>query len=230
MPKRDKTTKDDYPTDKTVVDDIHTFVRIAAGSIGASELLNHLVAPPLEKRRDEFFKDVGRRLKNLEDRGDISLEELQENEKFIDICLLATQAALRTSEKEKRAALRNAIIKSAKPVSPELAVQQMFINYVDSFTVWHIKILDLVNDPKGWAEKNNYKFKDDQDTRIIDILEDAFPKFRGGRDFYKQFWKDLQFRSLVTVEDVQSEATDETLHKHITLPGKDFFIYIAEEE
>ncbi len=231
MSKKDKTTKGSYPTEKTLGDDIHTLARTVTGLVGATELLNHLVTPPLEKRRNEFFEDVGKRLKDLEDQGVISLEKLSENEKFIDITILATQAALRTSIKEKKDALRNAIIKSAKPVSPELAIQQMFINYIDYFTVWHIKILDFVNDPKGWAEKNDHKFKDTQGKGIFAILEDAFPDLRGGRGFYDQFWKDLYSRNLVEPENVQSVLTDYALtHKYVKPTGKIFLAYISEED
>ena len=110
MSKKTKTTKDKFPTEKTAGDAIHTIAKVGIGMIPivsapASELLNCLVTPPLEKRRIEFLEDVGRRLKDLEDREIISLKELPENEKFIDITMLATQAALRTSEKEKRLCL-----------------------------------------------------------------------------------------------------------------------------
>ena len=149
---------------------------------------------------------------------------------MVDICLLATQAALRTSVKEKKDALRNAIIKSAKPVSPELAIQQMFINYVDSFTEWHIKTLDFVNNPKGWAEKNNHKFKDEQGTTIISLLEDAFPELSSINNFYEIIWNDLQSRGLLTIHSFQSGATEETIHNHISSTGEAFLIYIAEEE
>jgi hypothetical protein len=199
--------------------------------VGAGEIVNQLVTPPITKRRDEFFESVGERLKDLEDQGVISLETLSENEKFIDVTMLATQAALRTSVKEKKDALRNAILKSAKPVSPELAVQQMFINYVDSFTVWHIKILDFVNDPTGWAEKNNHEFKNIQGKKVFAILEDAFPGLRGGRGFYDQFWKDLYSRSLVADENINSLYTHLTLtHEYVTPTGRLFLSYISEED
>lgn len=231
MSKKDKIKMGKFPTKKSVGDDIHTLARTVTGLVGATELLNYLVTPPLEKRKNEFFEDIGIRLKDLEDQGVISLEKLSENEKFIDITMLATQAALRTSVKEKKDALRNAILKSAKPVSPELAVQQMFINYVDYFTVWHIKILDFVNDPIGWAEKNNHEFKNIQDKEGFAILEDAFPGLKGGRGFYDQFWKDLYSRSLVTDENINSLLNHLTLtHKYVTPTGKLFLSYISEED
>jgi hypothetical protein len=236
MSKKAKIKKGKFPTKKSVGDAIHTIAKVGVGmiplvNVPASELLNCLVTPPLEKRKNEFFEDVGRRLKDLEDQGVISLEKLSENEKFIDVTMLATQAALRTSEKEKRTMLRNAIIKSAKPVSPELAIQQMFINYVDYFTVWHIKILAFVSDPLRWAKNHNHEFKDIQAGGLAIILEDAFPNLRGGRGFYDQFWKDLHSRSLVKQESLQKAMTKSTLmDKNTTNTGEKFLIYISDEQ
>ena len=68
---------------------------------------------------------------------------MRENDEFIDIAIQATHVALRTSQEEKKDALKNAVLKSASPESPDLSLQQIFINYIDSFTKWHIKILDL---------------------------------------------------------------------------------------
>lgn len=231
MTKEDKTSKDSYPTEKTDADAIHTIARTITGLAGATELFNYFITSPLQKRRDEFFENVCKRLKDLEDQGVISLESLPENEKFIDVTILATQAALKTSIKEKKDALRNAILKSAKPVSPELAIQQMFINYVDSFTVWHIKILEFVNNPIVWAKKNNHEFKNIQGKKVFEILEDAFPDLRGGRGFYDQFWKDLYSRSLVADENINNLLTHLTLtHEYVTPTGKVFLAYISEED
>jgi hypothetical protein len=51
----------------------------------------------------------------------------------------ASQAALRNSQKEKLTALRNAVLNAALPNPPEESIQQMFVNFIDSLTVWHRK-------------------------------------------------------------------------------------------
>jgi len=129
----------------------HSVVKAALGSIpvggnAAAEFFQLLVTPPLEKRRDEWIAEVGARLQELETKG-ISLDSLQANEQFISTLMQATQLALRTHQNEMREALRNAVQNSARPGAPDDSEQQIFLNFVDSFTEWHIRILRLFRAP-----------------------------------------------------------------------------------
>ena len=65
----------------------------------------------------------------------------------------ASQAAIRNHQSEKREALRNAVLNAALPNAPEESIQQLFINQVDTFTVWHIRLLDLFKEPPAWFEE-----------------------------------------------------------------------------
>src|SRR2546422_762130 len=59
----------------------------------------------------------------------------------------ASQVALRNHQADKRQALKNAILNAALPNPPDDARQQMFLTWVDQFTVWHLRVLSLMRDP-----------------------------------------------------------------------------------
>ncbi|MHC2992444.1 hypothetical protein OB13_12910, partial [Pontibacter sp. HJ8] len=68
----------------------YAVVRAGLGSIpvfgaAAAELLQLIVIPPLEKRRAEWMTQIGEKLQVLEARGTINLEELRENDVFVDV-------------------------------------------------------------------------------------------------------------------------------------------------
>ena len=96
--------RDEIPTKRTSGDVGHLIVEILAGFIHAGALLNYLITPPLEKRRNEWLDALGTRLVELEKEKGISLEDLKENDEFIDIVIQATQIALRSSQEEKKEA------------------------------------------------------------------------------------------------------------------------------
>lgn len=145
----------------------------------ASELLGYIVTPPLEKRRAEWIEEVGLRLKELEESNKIDIEKLSKNEKFIDTIIQATNLALKTSDKEKITALKNAITNTALDRSMDLASHQIFLNLIDSFTSWHIKFLHLFDNPKIWFESRGIEVPNYMSGSLKSILNQAFPASKG---------------------------------------------------
>ena len=80
------------------------------------------------------MEDIAEVIRRLEEHKGITPEQLRENPAFIDAVLSATNAAIRTSQEEKRKALRNAVLNSALPDAPDIAIQQTFIATVASVT------------------------------------------------------------------------------------------------
>lgn len=167
-----------------------------AGGAGV-ELFTWLVAPPLERRKNAWMEDVAHGLRELEEKAQLNLDALQSDEAFLDVILHATQAALRTSQAEKREALRNAVLNSARPNAPELVEQQMFVSVVDEFTEWHLRLLGLFQNPAAHVG-NTYM------GGLSGVVEQAFPALRGRRDFYDQVWRELYSRGLVTTEGLHT--------------------------
>jgi len=226
---------DDYsPPKSSGGDAAHAMARAGLGTIpvvgaAATELFTAIVTPPLEKRRNEWMLKVGEALKKLEEQKGIKLDELKNNDAFIDIVMHASQAAIRNSQEEKLQALRNAVLNSALPNPPEESIQQMFINFVDTLTSWHLKLLDLVKDPEVWAKRHGHTFPNLMAGGFSTIIESAFPELRGRRDFYDQLGKDLTYRGLASTDNFHVTTTGRALtQKRTTGMGDSFMKFISD--
>ncbi len=196
---------------------------------GLPELFERFVTPPLERRRDEWMTEVGEALRDLEENRGVNLEELQSNEEFIDTVLQASQVALRNSQEEKRTALRNAILNAALPNPPEQALQQMFLSFVDGFTVWHLRLLKLFDNPPQWAREHNHVFPVMNKGSLARVLVSAFPELDGKRAFYDQVWEDLYQRGLVSTTSLYTTMSKQGVRsKRTTELGTQFLRFIEE--
>ena len=78
------------------------------GGLG-SELVG-LLSSPVALRRDAWLEDLERRLRDLESKvAGFRLEDLAQNDQFVSATLVATQGALKTHQKEKLDAFKNAV-------------------------------------------------------------------------------------------------------------------------
>lgn len=220
------------PPEPTQGDAAHAIVRSGLGAIpfagtAAIELLNAIVASPLEKRRTKWMEDVGEALKELEDKMGIVLDSLQEKEDFIDVAIEATQLAIKTSIHEKKEALKNAILNSALPAQPEQSLQKMFLSFIDTLTVWHLKLLELFNDPPAYIESHQIQMGNISTGTMSHLVEKAFPDLRGKRNLYDLIWKDLYSRALVNTDGLHTIMTGSgIIAKRTTEIGRLFLEYI----
>ena len=220
------------PPKSSLGDKAHTIVKagvnltpIAGGS--ASELLNLIVTPPLEKRRIKWMEEVGEGLRKLEGKHKIDLESLQDNDDFIDVVLEATTIAMKTSNQRKREALKNAILNTANNTAPDESLRIMFLSYIDTFTEWHIKLFVLFNDPQGYLDKNNLSMGNIVGGGPDNLIHKAFPELREKRDFYDSIWKDLFAKALVTGEMLHGQMTLKgILSRRTSKIGDDFLKFI----
>jgi hypothetical protein len=197
----------------------------------AAELLNLVVVPPIQKRTIEWLNDLGERVRQLEEQGRITVESLRGNEVFADTVLRAMRAASATSQQEKRHALRNAVLNAALPNPPDGSIQQVFLGFVDDFTVWHLRALKLFQDPKGGAERLPYEFQRLSHPSLEKLLHSAFPELISNNDvgFGRLLWRDLERAALVapTVFDEPRKA-DETMMGRTTGFGELFLRFVEE--
>lgn len=200
----------------------------------ASELLNLIVTPPLEKRRIEWMEDIGQRLKVLEEKLGIDLSKLSENDTFIDSVLTATQIAIRTSNIEKKTMLRNAITNIIIADTIDESLNSIYFNLIDYLSIWHIRILDFFNDPKLWFDRH-YKTYNDQFNQgrlgsiLIPLLIEGFPELKDKKEFVNIIWKDLYQNGLVDGASLQVIISSlDSFSSRTTKLGKDFLLFITD--
>lgn len=213
----------------------HAIARAGLGSIpvvgaAATELFQLVVTPSLEKRRVEWMNSVAEALLKLEEKGKTRLADLAPDAAFIDTVLQASQAALRNSQEEKRKALLNAVLNAALPNPPDESRRQMFIEWIDSLTVWHLRIFLLLADPPKWFKDNNKPVPEYYITSSLsDLIAKAFPELGSQRDLYDQIAKDLYSRSLIGTNNFHvAMSASGALERHATGLGKEFFGFITD--
>lgn len=223
------------PPESSIKDHAHTLARAGIGSvpiIGAAgvELFQALITPPLEKRRQAWMEAVTEGLQRLENAELCNIDELSENEVFIDTVMYASQTVLRNNHKEKREALRNAVLNSALPNPPDESRQQMFIGWVDELTVWHLRILRFFADPVRWFQEQErevpqYVFS----SSLEQILTDAYPELAKERELCDQIGKDLYNRGLAGTDSLRVSMTANGAYQpRATELGKQFLQFITE--
>lgn len=189
------------------------------GGPGA-ELFQHIVQPPLEKRRIEWMKYVGEKLIELEHRG-VDIGKLSENEEFVSAVLHASQLAIRTHRQKKREALRNALFNIASGKAPEESLQQIFLEYIDAFSELHVQLLKFFQKP---PDTSNVMM-----GALSSVIEQGMPNLKGKGQVYGQVWNDLVARGLVDDIGLQVMMTGQGLNvKRTTVIGDAFLDFISE--
>ncbi len=220
----------------SVGDTAHTLMRAGVSAIpliggSAVELLSAIITPPLTKRRDEWVQSISEGLKELEEKVDnFKIENLSNNDIFITIVMHATQLAVRNHQKEKLDALRNAVLNTALASTPEEDMKLMFLNFIDTLTPWHIRILKFFDNPIEWGKNNDIIYSTWPMGGPSSVLEHAFPELKGRREFYGQFIRDLYNRGLMNMDSdglgvtmsAQGMFTSRT-----TATGKNFIDFIS---
>jgi hypothetical protein len=107
----------------------------------ALELFNAVVVPPIERRRDQWMASVAETLNELQDKYDLLPETFARNEVFISVLLNASQIAIRTHERVKFEALRNAIKSAALDLSADGAREHMYLRFVDDLSAPQLNLL-----------------------------------------------------------------------------------------
>jgi hypothetical protein len=223
-------------TGKTTKNDIaHSLTKGGLGMIPvigslASEIFGLIVTPPLEKRRAEWMNEVAEKLKELETNGQIDFSELKENAQFIDVVLQATTYALKTSEEEKISSFRNALLNTAKGDSPDKTKCQIFLNQIDKFTSWHIRILNLIDGPRDWFERAGKRPPNYMMGSISSMLKEAFPELKDEDELIAIIWNDLGNIGFHRTSGVNTSMTGDGVLSDRTTPlAKEFIEFITIE-
>lgn len=161
----------------------------------------------------------------------ISLQALSENESFVTTFFQASQAAMRTHQAEKRQALHNAVLNATLPNAPDDDRQQMFLNFVDTLTPWHLRLLRFLSDPVAWDEDGASRWANSLTLSLHSMIEDAFPELKEHQDYRDQLARDLYGRGLSKVERLHPMTTARgALSAHTTAFGDAFLRFIASPD
>jgi hypothetical protein len=172
--------------------------------------------------------DIAASLRRLEDRGELRIDSLGENEAFIDTVFQATQAALSTSQEAKRRALRNVVLNAALPGAPDVTIQHVFVNLINEFTDWHLLVLRFIQNPAAWRNPAGGSARLPAGGGLGGVLSAVFPGL-AGTGLMEQIWADLHARGLHRSGSLNTMMTGDGLRaKRTTELGDRFLAFITD--
>lgn len=195
---------------------------------GPLSILLGAILPSITDRQNKWLISLTNDIQRLNERNDNFLNNLKTDENFISIVMQASQIAIRNHQEEKLEALHNAVLNSALKISLEEDMQLMFLNLIDSFTIYHMKILMLIHKPKEYL-KNLNKEPIEGHLPVATFIEHVFPELKGKEDFYKAIWDDLYRRNLFETDsnNIFSTFGMDSVHPNTSELGSKFIIYIS---
>jgi len=191
---------------------------------GPLSILLGSILPSVNDRQNKWLIQIAKDIKFLTDRNENFLENLVKDENFITILMQASQIAIHNHQDEKLEALRNAVLNSALNISIEEDMQLMFLNFVNSFTNTHLKILLVIYDPHKYVKKFGSDGYHDLDSYIAHVL----PELVGHWGFYRFIYEDL-FKQNLLIKNQNGYRTDEkNFPPMLTHLGRDFLSFITQ--
>lgn len=197
----------------------------------AAVIVGYLVSSPLERRRTKWTEDVANAIREIRAKQGRTIDDLRNDERFIDAVMQATQIAIRTSQEEKLAALKYAIVNVAASNSLDQSVEHMFLCWIDDLSAWHLRLLRLLSDPKGWFRESGQPVPEHHITSsIIGLIGESLPVLSGQRELCQQVVRDLNNRGLSGIDDrnlFTAMSADGAYRKHTTSLGDQFLQFVS---
>lgn len=210
---------------ETGKDYVHTAIKTALGEVplagGAlAEIFSAVIESPFQKRKIEWMHRVVDAIEELQEKG-LKVDELRENEQFISAVFYASHLAMKTHQEDKLQALKNAIMNIAEGVETDEAIQQIYLNYIDQFTVLHIKILRFA---LSRTVPPNVMM-----GSLRPILVSTYPELDRKEGLVTQIWKELYNSGLISVDSLQGGLSSQGLGQKFTTQLGDNFLRFIEE-
>lgn len=147
-------------------------------------------AQSANRRMDDWKSQIEDKLRNL----DVSLEDIGNNELFTSAMMKATDIALKTAEDEKRQYLANAVRNSIEAKIEE-SVMMIYLDLLDKYTVWHIRILNLFFNPKTFPQVDVSNIMMGSASIVV---EQIYPEIAKEKSLLDKIVKDLQNDGMMT--------------------------------
>lgn len=174
-----------------------------------SSILGELWTAPLQRRQERLFEEFARRISTLE----VALSDSAlVRESVVTAAWIAGRDAY-TSDDAKIAYLASALANVA--ANPMWAHDEAatLLRLISQLTASHLRVLALLQDPDGWATRNNVKIRaiagTDGSYRQRDMIADAFSQLGHDVDGLTTILQDLESKGfLSTIGLAEENARD----------------------
>lgn len=223
---------------ESVLDFTHETTKFLASLIPIVGYLHAIfVKSPVERRLVDAIESLGGDLEKLEQQHSrLTIKHLSNNPVFITAVSNILLISIREHREEKLTALRNIALNTALPNDVDEDIQLMFVQMVDDFTTWHLKLLSFFS--AAWWEILGYEDLDTKldSTAVADQIMRYFPRLNDKAFFYRVV-NDLSNSQLLIFPElsfikrdylVLESSQDLVLKKiKLTLLGEQFVTFIT---
>ncbi len=217
--------------DDTAYAIVRATLGLATGGV-AGELFALLFTSPLQRRTEEWMRQIARTLARVERRIPGRLRELLASEDFATMVIATTQVAARNSHEARRRLLASAIAHAAAGSQVELDRQLLFVRFVDELTSSHVALLRQLSSDSEYVglisgypellryfkEKSGLNASEDELTLLCnDLSALALVRFGPTLD---------PFPGLATQDALVTEGSDMGPRIVTTALARDFLAYV----
>lgn len=196
---------------------------ISSALAGTSLLINKA----REQKVKAFIDSISADLSQLEQARNLDLSSLLQDQRFLSLINRAIITSIFTYKQEKIEWLRNAILNCAESFTVEDEEESVFITFIDTLTVLHIKMLHFMNNHEDTAREYFVRHHDDSDANLGTVLADVDPRFEQKKDLYRHIMADLYRLGLTSTNVIEQRVNLEISNRsHCTQMGKRFLGFI----
>ncbi len=175
----------------------------------ASAIFAEMWRAPLQRRVDSLFEEFAQRIVQLE-------RALSDADLLRESVLTATSIAARDaimSDDEKIGYLASALSNVASSAAWTHDEAATLLRLVSQLTASHLRVLELLQDPPGWAAKHRVELRavpgDDGTFRQRDIITDAFAQLGQGVGGLCTILQDLESKGFLNTLGLAEEEPRE---------------------
>jgi len=183
-----------------------------------------------EKRLSAWRDEVVGQIRRLHEERGISVEELANNDDFLDAVATATRIAETTSSSEKRRYLASALFNVGAGAGVGADKQAIYLRYVEELTPSHMTMLSLLNDPPRFLNDRGIPWPNIMMGGLGAVVERALPVLYADKPLLETVTDDLQRYGLAQNPGLNSVMTGEGLKAGRGTPkGKEFVDFITSD-
>jgi hypothetical protein len=196
--KQEKNSKD------VIVDGLHEGTKVIASAVPFVSYLHSIfVKSPAEKRLLAMIDKLEQDLQRLQQiYTNLTPESLAENQLFITATSNVLLISVREHREQKLTALRNIVLNTAIPNDLDEDIQLMFIDLIDTFTTWHIKLLVFFSNDNWWQLLGYVKDTEKLDGDDVVAKLTNFYQELTDKSFVNKIVNDLSNNQLIVIPPV----------------------------
>ena len=144
-----------------------------------------------DRRLAAWREEVFDRIRALEEQG-VSVQDLANDDAFLDALAQATRTAEAQSSEEKRRYLADALfnIGAGTPVTPDK--QAVYLRYLEELTISHMQMLAFLTDPPGFLAERDVPWPNISAGGLGNIVQAGLPELYADKPLLDTVLGDLQ--------------------------------------